>query len=176
MKARPFFLFALILLSISIFAQMPKSSTPVLKKGDVENFIAHFKSIESDFNALDIDYKPESDLEASIAQFNDIEEINKMVKKYGYKDFADFSKKTWTITACYASIKIESESVPELQHIQQQIEADENLTPEQKNKALEQLSQGLAGMQKAFSQSTNEEDVELVKPFMKKLDTLFEEE
>lgn len=176
MKTRQLFLFALILLSISLFAQKPKTSSPILKKGDVENFVKHFKSIESDFKALDIDYKPESDLEASIAQFNDIEEVNRMVKKYGYKDFADFSTKAWAITACYASIKIESESAPELQRIQQQIEADENLTPEQKKKALEQLSQGLASMQKAFSQSTNKEDLEMVKPYMEKLDKLFEEE
>lgn len=175
MNTKPIFTILLLVLNFSLHGQKPDTSEPVLSDSILINFIENFKTIEADFKALDIDYKPESDIDATMEKFQNIEEVNTMIKKYGYTDFKDFSTIAWAITACYAKIRIETEGMPELQRLRKQIDEDKNLTEEQKQKAKDQITQGLESMQKAFGGTTNKKDVETVQPYMEDLMKLFEE-
>ncbi len=159
----------------NINAQKPKTSSPILSDSDLKNFVENFKNIETEFKTLDIDYSPENDVESTIEKFKDVEEVNTLLKKYGYSDFTEFSTKTWAITACYAKIKIETDGAPELRRIHKEIDEDENLNAEQKQRAKDQIAQAIESMQKAFDGTTNKEDIETVKPYMSKLSELFEE-
>lgn len=175
MKTKHFLPILFLAFCTSMYAQKPKTSNPILSDSDLKNFVENFKNIETEFKTLDIDYSPENDVESTIAKFKDAEEVNTMLKKYGYSDFTEFSTEAWAITACYAKIKIETEGAPELQRIHKGIDEDENLNAEQKQRAKDQVAQAIESMLKAFDGTTNKEDIETVRPYMSKLSELFEE-
>ncbi len=175
MKAKLLALITALLLTYTISAQKPDISKPILQKSDVERFIKNFNSIKNDFEALHVDFKPESDYQASLENLRNAEEVNKVLQKYGYAGFVDFSTKAWAITASYASIKMGSGSNPEMEQLMKQVDENPNMTPEQKKQAKKQMMAAMESMQKAFSSSANKEDIETVRPFIKKLEAVFEE-
>ena len=164
-----------ILFSTFLFAQNESASAPQLKNSDVENFIKHFPDIQVELEKLDFDIDPQDDLQSLAEGLESYEEINSIVKKYGYADYIDFAAKSSAIAACYASIKLKGEGVPEIQKAYNKIEQDESMTPEQKQMAKQQLESILSAMGGAFTLMANEQDLETVKTFVPELDVLFDE-
>jgi hypothetical protein len=166
----------LMVFGISLYGQNDATTTPQLKKSDVENFIKNYPTITDEFEELDIEFDKEDNLEDLLGGMEGYNDVNTIVQKYGYSDYADFALKTWSIAASYASVKLNNEGAPEIQNAFKQIEMDESMTPEQKAAAKQQLELILGAMGGTFKSMANEQDIETVKPFIDKLDLLFEEE
>lgn len=165
-----------ILFSVTLFAQMPDNSTPVLKSTDVERFIKHFPSLQKEFEAASFEFDADDDIESLMEAADEYAEINTMVQKYGYSDYAEFALQTWAIAACYASVKMESEGMPNVEEAIADIESDENMTAEQKQMAIQQLQAVYAALGTSITSMANEQDVTLVKKYVKELDVIFNEE
>jgi hypothetical protein len=156
------------------FAQKPDASVVHLKKGDVERFIKHFRSIEGDFEKIDLKYTPDSNPESFTEAIDNIDEVNSILKKYGYKDVDDFATKTWVITISYANIKMNTEGSGEFADAIEEIKNSTELTKEQKEAAIERLKQAMGAVESSFSSMVNEKDVETVRPFLTQLDEILD--
>lgn len=163
-------------LSINLFAQVPDNSTPILSGSDVEKFIKHFPAIQKEFEESDFDFDTDDDLESILDAVEGYGEVNNVVQKYGYKDYPEFAVQTWAIAACYASIKMETEGMPNIQQAIDEIDANENLTSEQKEMSKMQLQQVYAALGTSITSMANEQDIEVVKKYVDKLDTVFNED
>ncbi len=157
-------------------AQQPDITVPQLKKGDVEQFIKHFNSIQQDFEKLDIKYSPESDLKSFEDAIDNVEEVNAVVSKYGYSDINDFVVKTWAISASYARIKMDTDGSDEFQKAIRDIENSDDMTPEQKEEAIAQMKQVMGAMESAFGSMANDKDIETVRPYVSQLEVLLKED
>jgi hypothetical protein len=160
--------------SLGILAQPPDISTPQLKSSDVENFLKHFKSIEEDFKTLDMDYESQNNFEAYLQGIGNYDEANKVVNKYGYTDINDFILKAWAISASYATLKMETGGMPEMQQALDEIEKNESMTAEQKEAAKQQVKMIMEALGTSIITQTNDKDVAVVKPYAEKLELLFE--
>lgn len=168
---------ALVLfLFTGIYAQEPDASVARLKKGDVERFINHFNNIESDFEKIDVKYNPESDLKSFSESLDNIDEVNSIVKKYGYKDIESFVTQVWVITIAYANIKIDSDGSDEYKKAIHDIQNSTELTEEQKAVAIERLQQVMGAMESTFSAMVNEKDIETVRPFRIQLEKILDKD
>lgn len=163
-------------LSINLFAQVPDNSTPILTGSDVERFIKHFPAIQKEFDEADYDFDTDNDLETILDGFEGYSEVNSVVQKYGYKDYSEFAVQTWAIAACYASIKMETEGMPNIQQAIDEIDANENLTSEQKEMSKQQLTQVYAALGSSITSMANEQDVELIKKYVDRLEVIFNED
>jgi hypothetical protein len=166
----------LLVSQVNIRAQNHNGSPPVLSSADVEIFIANIRNIEKDFNSLEIDYKLQTDYKAFIESFKTNKEANDIVKKYGYKDVEEFVQKVWSISACYATITIETKGTPEMKSALRNIEEDESLSPEEKEQAKQQVIVVIETLSSGFLAAANEADLAVVKPYYDKLETLFEQD
>jgi hypothetical protein len=176
MKTKFFILSACIIFSSALFAQNDVAKTPQLNNSDVEKFIKSYRNIVDEFEELDIDFDGNDDLENLLGGMEGYSEVNDIVQKYGYTDYAEFAIKTWAIAASYASIKLDNEGAPEIQNAYKEIEMDESMTAEQKAMAKQQLDLVLGAMGGTFKSMANEKDIETIKPYIGKLDILFETE
>ncbi len=158
-----------------LFAQSQAPSISHLVSSDVENFINNFPKIQVEFEKMDLDIDPQDDLEAITDGLASYEEINSVVRKYGYTDYLDFTVKASTIAACYASLKLKDGGGSEIEQAYKAIEMDESMTPSEKQLAKQQLDAILLAMGGSLSTMANDQDVAIVKPFASKLDTLFDE-
>ena len=165
-----------ILFSVSVFSQMPDNSTPVLKATDVERFIKHFPSLQNEFNKANFEFDADDDISELMEVANEYAEVNKMVQKYGYTDYAEFALQTWAIAACYASVKMEDEGMPNVNEAIAEIEKDENMTAEQKQMAIQQLQAVYSALGTSITSMANEQDITLVKKYIKELDSVFDED
>jgi phosphate/sulfate permease len=178
MKIRILSIFSLFVFAFSLCAQTGSSTTSNLKSSDVENFIKHYKSIEADFEALDYDIDPATDdVESLLEEMGEYSQVNTIVKKYGYTDYADFAIKIWAITSCYTTLKLNGEGgMSQIDAAIQEIEEDENMSPEEKEMAVAQIRMIMKAMGSSFASGANEQDIETVKPYISKLDAIYDEQ
>jgi len=176
MKIKLIALLSFFALAINLHAQTESSETPQLKSVDVENFIKNFPAIQKEFDGFDYDFDAKEDLESLVAGMDGYNEVNTVVKKYGYADYIDFASKTWAIATCYSSIRLGNEGLPQVEMAIQEIEKDESMTAEQKEMAKAQIKAVMAAMGSTFTSMANEQDIEVVKPYVDKLDAIFDVE
>ncbi len=165
-----------MIISITLSAQKRDISKPILNSGDVENFITNFKPLDAELEKLNVNHEAGQDFQDYIQGLEAKSEVNQVVQKYGYTNVSDFVSKALAISFSYLTIKIGSETSPELEKSLKQIDNDESLTPKQKEQAKEQRKQMTEALNSAFSSMVNPQDIETVKPFMSKLDVVFKEE
>lgn len=165
-----------VCLITGIYAQKPDTSIPQLKNDDVERFINHYKSIVSDFEKLDVKFHPESDLESFTNAIDNLDEVNAVVRKYGYKDIDSFVTQTWAISVSYASITVNIEELKEYKEAKEEIQNSTELTDEQKSQAIARLEQVIGAMASAFGSMVNEKDIETVRPYMNQLKEILDED
>ncbi len=173
---RLIFLILISIIGSGLYAQRPDASIAQLKKNDVERFIQHFKSIEKEFERLDVKYSPESDLNSFTEAIDNINEVEAVVKKYGYSDINSFVVQAWAISVSYASIKMETGGSDEYQKAIKGIENDTTLSEEEKIQAIGQLRQVMGAVGSAFVSMVHEKDIETVRPFISQLDVILDEE
>jgi hypothetical protein len=176
MKTNFLFLVVFLFSIKMLFSQDSDASQPLLKSSDVENFIANIRSIEKEFKELEIDYSPQNNYEDVIQALESNADANRIVKKYGYSDSKEFVAKAWAITACYASIEIDTKGSPELDNALRKIDEDESLSPEEKEEAKEQVKQFMAAMGTIVASSANVQDIETVRPFISRLEKVLDVE
>ncbi len=168
------FILSVLFVGIS-YCQQPDISKSILKKTDVENFIKNFKSVQSELEQVGIEYEAESNYTSFADAVDNLEEVNGVVKKYGYSDVNDFSIKVWAIAACYASIKMDTEGQVEFEKSIEQIRNNEHMTDEQKEDAIKKMKELIGSLGTAFTTLANKDDIEIVRPFMDKLDVVLDE-
>jgi hypothetical protein len=174
MKQKLLFVLLLSFPIICLNAQNHNSSKPVLCSSDVENFMANIKLIEKEFNTLEIDYHIETDYQAFVQSFKTNKEANDIVKKYGYKNIEEFVQKVWAISACYATITIETKGMPDLKSAYRKIDEDESLSPEEKEKAKQQVKHVIETLSSSFLAAANDNDKATVRPYVARLDAFFQ--
>lgn len=165
---------SILFLCLTLSAQIPDITSPQLSSADVEAFIKNFPDIQKDFDAAEMDYDNNDDYQSLIEALGDANQVNEIVQKYGYKDYMDFAVKTWSITTCYATLTMESEGMPSIQEAIAEIEANPNLTAEQKELSKQQLQVVYSTLSASVSAMSNAEDLETVKGYIDELNTLFE--
>lgn len=156
------------------FCQQPDITEPVLKKSDVENFIKNFKTVQAELEEVGLEYEAESNYTSFADAVGNLDEVNAVVKKYGYADVNDFSIKVWAIAASYASIKLETDGQGEFEKAIEQIKNNENMTAEQKEDAINKMKELMGSIGTAFTSLANKEDIETVRPYADKLDVVLD--
>ncbi|MBN1596696.1 MAG: hypothetical protein JW894_00225 [Bacteroidales bacterium] len=150
-----------------------------LKSSDVENFIKEFPSIRSEFEKLQIVIERE-DHEITLPEgINYMNDINNVVQKHGYNDYADFYMKAGTILSAYAAIKMEIESenlAPEYKQAIQEIENNLYYSAEQKEQMKQALEQSMSAVLNASENISDSENVKVVRPYTDKIEKAVEEE
>ena len=170
-------LLSIISIFALLFSLQAQTETPVLKSSDVENFINHYKSIEDELEALDLEISPSDDVESMVEAVGDVNKVNTIVQKYGYADYLDFTAKTWAIVTCYSSIKMQNqEGFSQIDIALQEIDNNETMTAEEKEMAKQQIKAIMQAMGTSFASSANEQDIKTVKPYVSKLDAILEDE
>lgn len=167
-------LFFLVLLSNPLAAQ--KFDECDLTAADVKQFIKEYPAVIKEFEEKNIAYddKKNSDLTGAAAS-KYLNDVNKIVKKHGYKDYMDFTTKSVTIIMSYGSLKMNedsSSSNAEMQKALQEIENSDEYTAEQKAQMKQMFQQTTSAMQSM----ADEDNVKVVKPFEKQLEAIIEEE
>ncbi len=167
------FILSLCFLCSQAYTQDKEPEHILLTTSDVKIFIQSFPSIEAKLEQLDIDYDRENH-DFTLPEASEIlNEVNDIVTKYGYKDYADFIIKTATIAVTYSSIKLDEESVnaqPEIAEAIEEVEDNEYYTAEQKEQmitALKQSSQILNTMSEDMADPRN---VAVVTPYLDKIE------
>lgn len=167
------FVVSLFFLCSQAFAQDKEPEHIILTASDVKLFVQSFPTIGKQLEQLEIDYDREN-YEYALPEVSEtLNEVNDIVIKYGYKDYADFLIKTATIAVTYSSIKLEQENVnaqPEFAEAIEEIEDNEYYTAEQKEQmitALKQSAQTLNTMSKDMADPRN---VAVVTPYLDKIE------
>jgi hypothetical protein len=175
MRINTALIFLMLLISSYMSAQKrPDISKPVLTAADVENFINNYKAMNDELRTVDAAYDPENDFKTYIDSLKSKQQVNEVIRRYGYPDVNDFSNKVMAISYAFLSIKMETEGSPEYENALRKIEEDESLTPEQKEQSKEQLKKIMGAMGSAFTSMVNKEDIETVRPYTEKLSAVFD--
>jgi len=151
----------------------------LLKSSDVKTFIHAFPQIKTDLERLDIKYDDDNH-DFTIPEATEIlNEVNKIVTKHGYTDYADFLVKTAAIAVTYSSIRINRESAnaqPEFAEAIKEIENNPNYTAEQKEQMIAMLKQSSQTLSTMSEDMADPRNVAVVTPFVDELETVLEED
>ncbi len=163
-----------VLFVINSFSQDFNWQYVSIDNADIEQFIKNFPQIEKEFKVADLDYSTRNDLDAflnGVAVNNEAEQI---LKKYGYSGVYEFAGKTWTIAMGYASLKLQDEGMPAYEQAIAEINANEDMSDEQKEMALQQIELMKSSLTTAMPGLEDEELINKIRPYEEALDKMFE--
>ncbi len=163
------------LLLLTLSAVLAQTDEATISGSDVKHFIEHFPTIVQELEALDVVFDETS------GDFNLPEgaeylaDVDKIVKKHGYVDFADFHWKAASVIGAYAALVLSEEShgvQPEIQAAIDEIENSEYYTPEQKEQMKEALLQSAEALQGMSESMADDATIEVVKPYQAELEDM----
>ena len=175
MKAKLFFV--VFLLSAVTFFLSAQADGVVLTTADVETFIKSFPSIKSDFEVLGMEYDDNHEMTLPEG-FEAMEEVNKIVAKHGYADWADYYSKSSAILVTYAAIMVrdqKGEVQPELQQAIDEVKNSPYYTEEQKEQMIAAINQGMTALVEMSDSMSESVNTEVVQPFVKELGQVLDE-
>lgn len=176
MKTKLFIALALITWTFS-FAQ---EDTDVYKltANDVEHFIKEYPALKGDLEKYGAEYD-ESTGEFTLPEtVKAMSDFNHIIVKHGYKDYEDFIVKVSSLMMAYASIVSKegiAESEVEIKEKIKEIDANPNLTYDQKEMMKNQLQAGLTMMASYSAIYSNSANIAVVNQYVDKLKVLFDE-
>ena len=178
MRFKIFILVIIFVLSVVVFADEPQSPQPLLKPGDVKNFIKTFPLLKEDFKKFDVKYDGKSGIVTYPEALAASQEFQGILKKHGWDEH--YFEKTAAICLGYSTIVYGKEMQkvdPAIDKAMKEIESNPNLSAEMKKQLMEQMKSVKGTMkqqQQALKESVNEADMELIKPNIQDLKKIFE--
>ena len=178
MKLKVFVLVILFALSAVVFADEPKAPQPVLKPGDVKNFIKTFPLLKEDLKKFEVKFDGKAGIVTYPEALAASQEFLGILKKHGWDE--KYFEKTAAICMGYSTIvagKAMKDADPQVAKAMKEIESNPNLTPEMKKQLLEQMKTVKGAMkesQKVVKKYAHKADIELIKPHIQDLKELFE--
>lgn len=150
---------------------------PVLKPGDVKNFIKNFPAVSRELKQLgaDIDGR-KGDINSMAAALAVNAKYRAVLQKHGWDEH--FFQKWFTIMRGYAGVKYKDkmkESQPKIAESLKQIENNPHLSADMKKNMKKQLTalQGTLGQSMIFN--VHKDDLALIKPHMILIEKTLEE-
>ncbi len=183
MKKRLFTIAAIILLVMPVFLAAQESKEPpkpILKEGDVARFIKTFPLIKEDFEKLGAKYEARSGDVTVPQALKASQEFLEVLKKHGWDEF--FFQKFSTIMLGYSTIvygKEAQKAQSEMEKSLKEIDSNPNIPESMKKQLKEQLlaAKGAMSMyQETTKKNIHPEDLLLIKPHLKELKAVIEEE
>jgi len=178
MKLKIFVLVILFTLSAMVLADKPQAPQPILKPGDVKNFIKTFPLLKEDLKKFDVKYDGKSGSITYPEALAANQEFLGILEKYGWDEH--YFEKTAAICLGYSMIVYgkEMEKVdPEITKAMKEIESNPHLSADMKKQLIEQMKSVKGVMkeqQKTLKRSVHEADMALIKPQLEDLKRIFE--
>jgi len=184
MKRVLLFLVSMTLCLSPLSAQSSKPAR-VLSENDVKKFIKDYPQLSREFEKIDSDYSVGVDAEDPDSFLSAVDVLKANAKgkailaKYGWND--SFWEKLVTIAMAYTAVTFEQgtvESNAEIRNALDEIDANTELSPEQKKQLRESImsfSSALSGMADQFKETVHESDIGLARKYYNQLKTVFEE-
>ncbi|MBN1271931.1 MAG: hypothetical protein JXB26_06630 [Candidatus Aminicenantes bacterium] len=167
-----------ICFSPSLLAEDPP--VPVLEEGDVVHFIETYPELSADLENLGMEYEPTTGHLTIPEAAQQNSELLSLLKKHGWDE--NFFNKVGVICLGYSILEYKSE-VPEMDanvaKSIKEIEANPYMTEAQKKQMIERLkaSRGIIASQASTMESkVHEQDLALIKPHMKELKEVLEDD
>jgi len=181
MKLKVCVLVILFALSVVVFAEEPQATQPtkpVLKPGDVKNFIKTFPLLKEEFKKYDVKYDGKSGVVTYPEALAASQEFLGILKKHGWDEH--YFEKTAAICMGYSMIVYGQEmkkANPQIEKAMKEIESNPHLSAEMKKQMMDQMKTVKGAMkehEKVVKRYAHEADMELIKPHIKDLKELFE--
>ena len=178
MKLKIFVLAMLFTISVVVWADESQAPQPILKPGDVKNFIKTFPLLKEDLKKFDVKYDGKSGIVTYPEALAASQEFLGILKKHGWDEH--YFEKTAAICLGYSMIVYgkEMEKVdPEITKAMKEIESNPHLSADMKKQLIDQMKAVKGVMneqQKTLKRSVNEADMELIKPQLEDLEKIFE--
>ncbi len=178
MKLKIFVLVMLFTLSAMVLADKPQAPQPILKPGDVKNFIKTFPLLKEDLKKFDVKYDGKSGSITYPEALAASQEFLGILEKHGWDEH--YFAKTAAICLGYSMIVYgkEMEKVdPEITKAMKEIESNPHLSADMKKQLIEQMKSVKGVMkeqQKTLKRSVHEADMALIKPQLEDLKKIFE--
>lgn len=172
-------LFSLIFILLTSGPGYSQDEITTITKKDVSDFIASYPVIKADLEALGIKYHSSDEAYSIPEGFKAVNDVNRIVAKHGYTDYAEYFSKAGIIITCYAAIKMEIEGAslqPEMQKAIEEIKNNSYYTAEQKEQMIEAIRQSAAAISEASQSMADSENIQAVKPYMEEIERMLDED
>lgn len=171
-------LITVILFTLSLFLFSDEPPKPVLKKGDVKHFIKTFPLLQKDFKKFGIMYEAKQGAVTVPDAVKASQDFLGILKKHGWDEH--FFHKMSTIVMGYSSIVYDDtmkKADPGMEKAIKEIKANQALSQAMKDQLIEQMkmAKGVIKTQgDTFKRTIHKADLELVRPLVKELKSVLE--
>ena len=169
----------LFVLSWYAMAADPELPKPVLKKGDVKQFIKTFPLLKKDFENFGIKYEAKAGTITYPEALTASAEYLAILKKHGWDEH--YFEKLGVIVLGYSSIVYGKEikkADPELEKSIKQIEANTYLSETQKKQMIEQIKMAkgvLKSQEQLLKKRLHQSDMDLIRPHIEAIKKVLED-
>jgi len=179
MKLKVFVLVILFTLTAMVLADEPEAPKPVLKPGDVKQFIKTFPLLKEELKKFEVKYDGKSGNVTYPEAIKASSEFLGILKKHGWDEH--YFEKTAAICMGYSTIvsgKAMKDADPQIAKAMKEIESNPHLSDAMKKQLMEQMKTVKGAMkeqQKVVKKYAHKADMELIKPHIEDLKKVFEE-
>lgn len=166
----------LLILCITFIGIAQEQEPYKLTANDVEHFIENFPGLKSDLENLGAKYDSDDGEITLPEHFNAWSDFDKIAQRRGYKDHTDLIQKFTALMMAYASMKVKVDGKAEIERQLKEIEANDDLSAEQKQMMKQQLEASLTLMNSYADYYDNSANIGVVTQYKDKLDKLFKDE
>jgi hypothetical protein len=169
----------LFVLASFVIAEDPEAPKPLLKKGDVKQFIKTFPLLKKDFKKFGVAYEAKEGTVTWPDAVKASAEFRGILKKHGWDEH--FFTKMMVITMGYAGIVYKkgiAEADPAIQKSIKEIESNTALSDDMKKQLIQSLKAAKGAIKQqgeVFSERVHKADMDLIKPHIEELKKVMED-